>query len=76
MTTYILRRLLVNIPVLLGITVLVFTFLLLAPGDPVSAYLRPEQGANPALREALRKELGLDQTADVRFVGFVCMVLF
>jgi len=34
MTTYILRRLLINIPVLLGITVLVFLFLALAPGDP------------------------------------------
>ena len=75
MTTYILRRLLINIPVLLGITVLVFAFLLLAPGDPVSAYIKPEQGANPVLREALRKELGLDQPAPVRYIRWLGLVL-
>ena len=75
MTSYILRRLLINVPVLLGITVLVFTFLLLAPGDPVSAYIRPEQGANEALREALRKELGLDQPAPVRYARWLGLVL-
>jgi peptide/nickel transport system permease protein len=75
MTNYILRRLLINVPVLLGITILVFTFLLLAPGDPVSAYLRPEQGANPALREVLRKELGLDQPAPVRYARWLGLVL-
>ena len=46
MTTYILRRVLINVPVLLGVTILVFTFLLLAPGDPVSAYIKPELGDN------------------------------
>lgn len=71
MTTYILRRLLINIPVLLGITVLVFLFLALAPGDPVSAYIKPELGDNPALREALRKELGLDQPLPVRYVRWL-----
>jgi peptide/nickel transport system permease protein len=75
MTTYILRRLLINIPVLLGITVLVFTFLLLAPGDPVSAYIKPELGDNPVLREALRKELGLDQPAPVRYIRWLGLVL-
>ena len=75
MTSYILRRLLINIPVLLGITVLVFTFLLLAPGDPVSAYIKPELGDNPVLREALRKELGLDQPAPVRYARWLGLVL-
>lgn len=75
MGAYVLRRLIVNIPVLLGITVLVFTFLLLAPGDPIAAYIRPEMGDNPALREALRKELGLDQPAPVRYVRWLGLVL-
>jgi peptide/nickel transport system permease protein len=75
MTTYILRRLLINIPVLLGITVLVFLFIALAPGDPISAYLKPELGDNPALREAMRKELGLDQPLPVRYARWLGLAL-
>jgi len=75
MTTYILRRVLINIPVLLGVTILVFTFLLLAPGDPVSAYIKPELGDNPALRAALRKELGLDSPAPVRYMRWLGLVI-
>ena len=40
MTTYILRRLLINIPVLLGITVLVFLFIALAPGESGGFFTR------------------------------------
>ena len=75
MTIYILRRLLINVPVLLGISILVFTFIALAPGDPVSAYLKPEMGDNPALREAMRKELGLDQPLPIRYVRWLGMAL-
>src|SRR5215216_1334844 len=75
MTTYILRRLMINVPVLLGISILVFTFIALAPGDPVSAYMRPEMGDNPALREAMRKELGLDQPLPIRYARWLGMAL-
>jgi len=75
MTNYILRRLLINIPVLLGITVLVFLFIALAPGDPVSAYMRPEMGQNPVLRDALRKELGLDQPLPIRYGRWLGLAL-
>jgi peptide/nickel transport system permease protein len=75
MGQYILRRLLINIPVLLGVTMLVFLFIALAPGDPVSAYLSPEQGANEALREAMRRELGLDQPLPVRYTRWLSKVL-
>jgi peptide/nickel transport system permease protein len=68
---YILRRMLINIPVLFGITILVFTFTQLAPGDPVSVYLRPELGASPEMREQMRKRLGLDQPAPVRYVRWL-----
>src|SRR6266511_4898813 len=75
MTTYILRRFMINVPVLLGISILVFTFIALAPGDPVSAYLKPEMGDNPALREAMRKELGLDQPLPVRYARWLGLAL-
>jgi peptide/nickel transport system permease protein len=75
MTNYILRRLLINVPVMLGISILVFTFIALAPGDPVSAYIKPEMGDNPALREAMRKELGLDQPLPIRYARWLGMAL-
>ncbi len=71
MGRYIIRRLLINIPVLFGITVLVFTFIQLTPGDPVSAYLRPELGATDEMREQMRAKLGLDQPAPVRYLRWL-----
>lgn len=71
MGRYIIRRLLINIPVLFGITVLVFTFIQLAPGDPVSAYLRPELGATEEMREQMRVKLGLDQPAPIRYLRWL-----
>jgi peptide/nickel transport system permease protein len=41
MGSFILRRLLAAIPLLLGIATLVFFVLALAPGDPTAAYLNP-----------------------------------
>src|SRR4051812_33440674 len=75
MTNYILRRVLINIPVLLGITILVFLFIALAPGDPVSAYIRPENGDNPVLRETMRKQLGLDQPLPIRYARWLGLAL-
>ncbi len=56
MGSYILRRLLGLVPVLLGITLLVFTFLQLIPGDPAQAILG-ERGT-PEQLAALREKLG------------------
>ena len=43
MGTYIIRRILIAIPVLIGITIVSFVALSLAPGDPLLARLAPEQ---------------------------------
>jgi len=62
---YILRRLLISIPVLLGITIIGFVALKMTPGDPLTASLNPEVLANlmsrPEVLEAERKRLGFDQ---------------
>jgi peptide/nickel transport system permease protein len=71
MATYIVRRLLIAIPILIGITILIFLFVALAPGDPVDAYLRPDQPVDPAFREALRHRLGLDQPLPIRYLGWL-----
>jgi peptide/nickel transport system permease protein len=73
--TYVFRRFLIAIPVMLGITIVSFVALSLAPGDPLLARLSPEQlqaiQRNPALLEERRKELGLDQPVPVRYVRWL-----
>lgn len=58
MLKYIIKRLLALIPVLLGVTILVFLILHLAPGDPAQIILGPK--ATEESLTALRHQLGLD----------------
>lgn len=69
MGRYVLRRLLMVIPVVLGVTVLIFTIMYLVPGDPVKLMLGPE--ATPAEIAAKRQELGLDDPYLVRLGRFL-----
>ncbi|NLG61454.1 MAG: ABC transporter permease [Candidatus Cloacimonetes bacterium] len=69
MGTFILRRVLGAIPLLLGIATLVFFVLNLAPGDPAAAYLNPNMP--PEIIEQLRVNLGLDQPVHVRYVKWM-----
>lgn len=67
MSGYLIRRVLVAIPLLLAITIMTFTFINLAPGDPVDALIDPEffvAGAG----DALRKRMGLDKPVHVRYI--------
>lgn len=65
MGAYILRRILISIPVLIGITIIGFVALKLSPGDPLLTSVNPEVLANllanPELLEAERRRLGFDQ---------------
>lgn len=73
MYRYIIKRLLMAIPVLLGATFLVFTIMDLAPGDPAILIL-----GSSATEEALilkRAELGLDKTFLVRYLNFIINLL-
>ena len=71
MITFIIRRLLVSIPVFLGITVIVFVFIALAPGSIVDALLRPELGYDPAAEAAIIKRYGLDQPLHIRYIRWL-----
>ena len=70
MTTYIIRRILISIPVLFGITVLAYVALSLAPGDPLTSRIDPEILAKmtPEQLAAARASLGLDQPVPVRYL--------
>ncbi|MDQ3167794.1 MAG: ABC transporter permease, partial [Chloroflexota bacterium] len=64
-TAFIVRRLLLLVPVLLIVGVIVFSLLHLAPGDPASMMLGRE--ATQEQTEALRDQLGLDEPVPVQF---------
>jgi peptide/nickel transport system permease protein len=68
MFAYILRRFVVSIPILLGVTVISFVFVNLVPGDYIDTLINPEK--SDARREdlaALETQLGLDKPAPVRY---------
>jgi len=69
MGRYILRRLIQMIPVILGVTILIFTIMYLIPGDPVKMMLGPD--STPEQIAAKRQELGLNDSYFVRLGKFV-----
>lgn len=65
---YLLRRIFQALPVLIGITIITFTFMELAPGDAVSGLLMSMEGsAGDVDTAALRERYGLDQPAPIRY---------
>ena len=74
MSQYILRRLLIAVPSLLGISLVLFIVLALAPGDPFSE-LTTNPNVPPEVRLALRAKFGLDDPIYLRYVKwFVAML--
>jgi ABC-type dipeptide/oligopeptide/nickel transport system permease component len=69
MGRYILRRLIWMIPVVLGVTILVFTIMYFIPGDPVKMMLGSEATAQEIA--AMRQKLGLNDPYLVRLGKFV-----
>jgi peptide/nickel transport system permease protein len=74
MGRYLVRRLLIAIPSLIGISVVLFTVLALAPGDPFE-----ELATNPnvpaAVRAALRVKFGLDDPIAIRYLRWFTAML-
>ena len=66
MRSYLLRRLLVAIPSLLGISLVLFTLLALAPGDPFSELVN-NPNVPPEVRDNLRRNFGLDDPLFTRY---------
>lgn len=67
MLTYIVRRLLIIIPMAVAISFLIYLALDLSPGDAVTRMLNPVQTVDPERIEELRKALGLDAPLIVRY---------
>ena len=69
MITYILRRLVLMIPVAFLVTVGVFALARLSPADPVLVFAGEER--DPVALAAIRKDLGLDQPVPVQYLAWV-----
>jgi peptide/nickel transport system permease protein len=75
MRNYILKRILQMIPVLLLVTGLVFSLLLLIPGDPVRAIIGVGEALDEEQMEAMRQKLGLDKPIPVQYVVWLGKVV-
>ena len=70
---YALRRLLLAVPVLFGVSVLVFAVLHLAPGDPAAIMLGAQATKEDVQR--LHRDLGLDQPLVVQYLNWMGQVV-
>lgn len=70
---YLLRRLLLAIPVVILVTIMVFSLMHLLPGDPATVILGQE--ATPEAVSALREQLGLNQPIIVQYLTWLWGVL-
>ena len=73
MWMYALRRLILTIPILLGVTVICFALVQLAPGDPVQSLVRPD--ATPEQIQTLRAFYGLDQPVYIQYFMWLIRVI-
>lgn len=73
MISYLLRRLLGAIPLLLGILTLIFFIIHLAPGDPTARFLNPN--VPPEVVEQMRRNFGLDQPLHIQYFRWLTAFL-
>jgi peptide/nickel transport system permease protein len=74
MSQYVLRRLLIAVPSLLGISLILFIVLALAPGDPFSE-LATNPNVPPEVAAALRAKFGLDDPIYLRYLHWITAML-
>ncbi len=68
---YGLRRLVLAIPVLVGVSLLTFLMLHLVPGDPVAAMFIGQGGAKAEQLEQVREQLGLNDPLPVQYLNYL-----
>ena len=68
---YALQRLILAVPVLIGVSVLTFLMLHFVPGDPVAAMFIGQGGAKAEQLEEVREQLGLNDPLPVQYVNYM-----
>lgn len=69
MLAYIIKRILIAIPILIGIVLLIFLMLQVIPGDPISVMMKEK--ANPAVIANLTERMGLNDPWYIRFGRYI-----
>lgn len=75
MVQFILRRVLLMIPVLLGVSLVTFIIIRSIPGDPVQVLLGADRRTTPEQIEAIRHAYGLDQSLPMQYIKWLGHVL-
>lgn len=70
MFAYLIRRVIVTIPVLIGVSFLVFSLIFISPGDPAALMLGPEAATDEQLA-IVREQLGLDRPFFVQYGDYL-----
>jgi len=73
MKKYLAKKLLLLIPLLLGVTSLTFTLTKALPGDPVFSMVG--ERAQPEVIEKMRREIGSDRSIFIQYFGYVKLLL-
>ena len=66
---YLVRRIFLIIPTLIGLSILTFAIARIVPGDPVGLAAGPQ--ATEEIKETLRREFGLDQPLPIQYVNYI-----
>ena len=66
---YLIRRIILIIPTLIGLSLLTFSIARIVPGDPVGLAAGPQ--ATEEIKEALRREFGLDQPVPIQYLNYI-----
>jgi len=76
MLAYTIKRLLISIPMVLGIVTITFVMIRVAPGDPLDMYLEPQRQrqVDPEIIELLRVKYGLDQPIHIQYWRWISSV--
>ena len=69
MVKYIFKRILISIPVLIGVMLIIFLMLNVVPGDPITLMMK--EHIKPELIERMRIEMGLDDPVMVKFMNYI-----
>jgi peptide/nickel transport system permease protein len=75
MARYLRRRLIQMVPLLLGISLLIFGIIQAAPGGPEGVFLESGRFIDPALIDQFRHRLGLDQPVYIQYINWLGAVL-
>ena len=70
---YLLRRIALIIPTLIGLSILTFSIARIVPGDPVGLAAGPQ--ATEEIKEALRRQYGLDQPLPIQYLNYMTGLL-